>query len=82
MKDWQRIRLARTDLTDYVIHFTKLRGFFYANWPDRPAGFAKPLDVFLEILDEGFIRPTFVEIPLKRSASPRSRFVVRTPPCV
>lgn len=63
MKVWQRIRLARTDLTDYVIHFTKRRGNFDApRWPDKAAGFAKADNVFWEIINEGFIRPTFAKI--------------------
>ena len=36
MKDWERIRHERTDLTDYVIHFTKPRNGFYANGNYQP----------------------------------------------
>lgn len=64
MKDWQRIRLARTDLTDYVIHFTKTR-FGDSNWEGRPKGFTKADDVFWEILNDGFIRPTFAKVQSK-----------------
>lgn len=51
MKDWQRIRLARTDLTDYVVHFTKFR-IAENRWPDG-SGYAPPHNVFWEILNEG-----------------------------
>lgn len=60
MKDWQRIRQARTDITDYVIHFTKDR------WPENADdGFRAAAQVFGEILNDGFIRPTFAPIRSK-----------------
>jgi hypothetical protein len=63
LKGWQRIRLARTDLTDYVIHFTKLRSdVFNKKTPEGRPFLAHPFDVFCEILDDGFIRPTFAPI--------------------
>jgi hypothetical protein len=64
MKDWQRIRLARTDITDYVIHFTKYRFSQSAKWQDRQ-GSASERHVFKEILDDGIIRPTFAPIRSK-----------------
>jgi len=51
MKDWERIRGERRDLTDYVVHLTK------GTWND-----GKPksgLGVLLDILRAGVIRPTF-----------------------
>lgn len=60
MKDWQRIRQARTDITDYVIHFTKDR--FGARWTSQTNDFIPAAQVFVEIIDEGFIRPTFAPI--------------------
>jgi hypothetical protein len=52
-KDWERIRGARDDLTDYVIHFTKPRY--------NPHVSAR--DVLLEILQRGYIEPTFAPSP-------------------
>jgi hypothetical protein len=65
MRDWQRIRQERTDLTDYVIHFTKVRGYFDTKWTDRGPGFASPEQVFMEILEDGYVRPTFAPIKSK-----------------
>lgn len=77
MKDWQLIRLARTDITDYVIHFTKHRSFLDTKWPDREPGFARADQVFLEILKEGVIRPTFA--PIKSKTSGTTSNTVRGP---
>lgn len=62
MKDWQRIRHERTDLTDYVVHFTKSRSIVdvFGKYRDGPYMPAK--EVFKEILEQGFIRPTFAPI--------------------
>jgi hypothetical protein len=49
MKDWQRIRQACTDLTDYVVHFTKMR-------VEPGAVIVQPFDVLCEILNAGYIR--------------------------
>lgn len=57
MMHWQRIRRERTDLTDYVIHFTKMR-LDEPAWEARPC-IALEFDVFLEILNDGYIMPTF-----------------------
>jgi hypothetical protein len=65
VKDWQRIRLARTDITDYVIHFTKHRFHFDSRWTDCEPGFRRAEIVFRKILDEGFIRPTYAPISSK-----------------
>ncbi|MBT3193125.1 MAG: hypothetical protein HN341_11275 [Verrucomicrobia bacterium] len=62
MKDWQKIRLARTDLTDYVIHFTKCRSGFDGRWLERGTEFRRAEEVFGEIIADGFIRPTFAPI--------------------
>jgi hypothetical protein len=69
MKDWQRIRLERIDITDYVIHFTRYRSSFDRKWSDRSPGFAQPEEVFKEILEDGFIRPTFAPIRSKTFGS-------------
>src|SRR4051794_4084442 len=53
MKPWKRIRDARLDLTDYVIHLTKRRGLTKGQ---------KSLDGrerLLKILDDGYIQATF-----------------------
>ncbi|MGE3409013.1 MAG: abortive infection system antitoxin AbiGi family protein [Pirellulales bacterium] len=70
MKDWQRIRLARTDLTDYVVHFTKGRRIFSGecSFPGRP-GFANADTILLEILSDGHIQPTFAPIKSKTLGS-------------
>jgi hypothetical protein len=61
LKNWQRIRLARPDITDYVIHFTRMRAVSGKRpnlFPDRPV-LAQPFDVFTEILNDGYIKPSF-----------------------
>ena len=77
MRDWQRIRLARTDITDYVIHFTKHRSLCDTKWPDRGPAFADAEQVFLEILGNGFIRPTFA--PIKSKTAGTTSNTVRGP---
>lgn len=59
MKDWQKIRQARTDITDYIIHFTKQR-------PDMQ-GYLSAKQVFYEIINDGFIRPSFAPIKSMRA---------------
>jgi hypothetical protein len=49
MRAWERIRRVREDLTDFVVHLTKKR--------EEPR--ATALQVLLEILRCGYIRPTF-----------------------
>ena len=56
MKDWERIRANRHDLTDYVIHFTKNQVLAL---PDGTQRFFLARDVLLNILRTGVIRPTF-----------------------
>lgn len=62
MREWQRIRHERTDLTDYVIHFTKDRSFEDAYGNFQYDKMAPAISVFREILEHGFIRPTFAPI--------------------
>lgn len=47
MKNWEAIRAARDDLTDYVVHLTRM------------GSNQTPLDTLLQILRSGVIRPTF-----------------------
>ena len=56
---WERIREARHDLTDYVVHLTRARFLPYV----------APLDVLLEILRSGYIRPTFGRKQIKGSVA-------------
>lgn len=62
MKDWQRIRHERTDLTDYVIHFTKDTPIVDEYLNLRSDGYMTARRVFVAILNDGFIRPTFAPI--------------------
>ena len=50
MTHWESIRSVRDDLTDYVMHLTRHR---------LEPEVKRPLDVLLEILQDGHIRPTF-----------------------
>jgi hypothetical protein len=54
MSNWQRIRAARTDLTDYVVHLTRLVV------DDAPAGkvVRSGLNRLKDILRSGFLLPT------------------------
>ena len=61
MKDWERIRDARDDLTDYVIHFTK--NVFRP--VSQPARFT-----LAAILACGYIRPTFAPRPSRHINTP------------
>lgn len=67
MKDWQRIRFERDDLTDYVIHFTRA-AFMSDDWP---GGYGNDFEVFCKILREGAIRPTFGPFPTIRVGPPK-----------
>jgi hypothetical protein len=78
MKDWQRIRAARSDLTDYVIHFTKFRSDLERKrTPEGRPFLAPPFDVFCEILNDGFICPTFA--PIKSMTTGTTSNTVRGP---
>ena len=82
MKDWERIRAEREDLTDYVIHFTRDR-----LWHDVVANgqtpkvpfvpFVPARDVLIEILDYGYIRPTYA--PMNNQFCRDRRATVRGP---
>ena len=51
MKDWQRIREVRPDITDYLIHWVR---------PKYEAdGVRKPLDILVDIIESGYLKPTF-----------------------
>ena len=52
MKDWERIRKARTDLTNYVIHWTN-----YKN--TQKLRVIRPYEVLREILQCGYLKPSF-----------------------
>ena len=62
MKDWERIRKGRTDVTDYVIHWTKSK--------IEDDKYKKPLDVLLDIVKCGYIAVGF---SLKTSIYDRSK---------
>lgn len=67
-RDWERIRDAREDLTDYVIHFTGPR-----IWVDGVMVMqCRPLDTLLKILRDGCIFPSFASRPgrLNRTERP------------
>ena len=67
MQEWEWIRKLRTDLTDYVIHFTKRRMFPQAEWASAGTLMFKPIEVLLQILDDGFIQPTFAPMSNRQS---------------
>ena len=51
MKDWERIRVARPDITDYVIHWVR---------PKYEGGkYIRPLEILLDIIESGYLKPTF-----------------------
>jgi len=50
MKDWERIRKERTDITDYVIHWVR---------PRYEGGYVKPLTTLLNIIECGYLKPGF-----------------------
>jgi len=52
MKDWERIRKARNDLTDYVIHWTNYKH-------TESKGTITPYEVLQEILQCGYLKPSF-----------------------
>ena len=60
MRDWERIRSDREDLTDYLVHFTRYR--------ITPI-FRKPRDVLTDILTEGFIKPSFAPMRSRNCAT-------------
>lgn len=51
-KDWLRIRQARTDVTDYLIHWT-------SSAKDVNGQYASPLDVLRSIVRCGYLLPSF-----------------------
>ncbi len=51
MKQWERIRKARPDITDYVIHWVR---------PKYEGGkLIKPLIILIGIIQSGYLKPTF-----------------------
>ena len=62
MRDWERIREKREDLTDYVIHFTK-PVYGSTEYYSAKARLAK-------ILRDGYIRPTFAPMPSRYRRTP------------
>ena len=64
MKNWERIRNERLDLTDYVIHFTRDR--------IEPKRFRNAREVLIEILESGHIRPTFAPMRHRYTSTPRA----------
>jgi len=51
MKDWQRIREVRPDITDYLIHWVR---------PKYEGGkVIKPLVILLDIIESGYLKATF-----------------------
>lgn len=51
MKDWERIREARPDITDYVIHWVR---------PKSEGGeYIKPFTTLIDIIECGYLKPTF-----------------------
>lgn len=52
MKDWERIRKERTDITDYVIHWVKRR---------YEEGENKTFITLLEIIKCGYLKPSFAQ---------------------
>jgi len=62
MKDWERIRNARDDVTDYVIHWVKGRY--------QEGKRMSPFAVLVEVLKCGYLKPTFA---LKSSIYEKSK---------
>ncbi len=54
MKDWERIRKERTDITDYVIHWIRRR---------YEGGYIEPLTTLLNIIKCGYLKPSFAPRP-------------------
>jgi hypothetical protein len=51
MRNWERIREARPDITDYVIHWVR---------PKIEEGkYKKSLEILLDIIEGGYLKPTF-----------------------
>lgn len=51
MKDWERIREARADITDYVIHWVR---------PKYEQGNTiTPFVILINIIESGYLKPTF-----------------------
>ncbi len=71
MQEWERIRSLRTDLTDYVVHFTKWRWIHKGHSIEGRPPMAKPIEVLLEILHDGCIRPTFAAMPNRYNKTPQ-----------
>lgn len=68
MKDWERIRASRDDLTDYVVHFTRYRA-------ERSEGRFRHVsarDVLIEILGTGHLRPDYAARSNMYSRTPRA----------
>jgi hypothetical protein len=54
MKDWERIRKERTDITDYVIHWVR---------PKYGKEYVKPFTTLLTIIECGYLKPGFAPRP-------------------
>ena len=64
MKDWEKIRRARNDVTDYVIHSVKGKL--------ETDKYTKPFTVLVDILKCGYLKPGFaIMTPLLRNPTPR-----------
>lgn len=53
MKDWERIRKERTDITDYVIHWVR---------PKYGKEYVKPFATLLAIIKCGYLKPSYASI--------------------
>lgn len=62
-KDWRRIREARTDITDYVIHWVRAR-VVDGKWK-------KSLDTLIDIIECGYLKPGFSVMRSIYGGSPR-----------
>lgn len=51
MKDWQRIRSDRDDITDYVIHYIRNRY--------ESGKYIKPIETLIDIIKCGYLKPSF-----------------------
>ena len=85
METWERIRFGRKDLTDYVVHFTRRRDVMTVLADDKmmPLAPLKPtmacaLDVLINILQCGYIRPSFA-LRKNRSRPDRRTATVKGP---
>jgi hypothetical protein len=63
MKDWERIREKRKDLTDFVIHWVKSRSI-EGKWK-------KPLEILIDIIECGYLKPGFSVMTSKYGGSPK-----------